>query len=353
MNAPTDPATAEVTAVIPTFNREADLRRNLEHLARQSVPALQVVVVDNSSTDGTEAMVRSLMPAWGGRLRYVRREPNGPASARNTGLAATTTPFVLFLDSDIDLPPDWVERALGRMRADPSLGAAGGYILYAFNAAAVNAYGGDLGRMGLAWDVNEGGRIDPAQGPAPRIWINCSAMLARAAAVRGIGGFDEAFFYGYEDSDIGWRLNLAGHKVMVYPELRALHNVSEDAGAAHPTIVFHYCKNRLRSLLRNVSAARLATMLPAYAAYALVDLAARGPRVPKLQALAWNVGRLRETLALRRETQRSRAVTDAHVFSLGSGRWFPPTALGGRRRRGGIGAAVSEPSPGRAVDDRV
>jgi len=344
-----------VTAVIPTFNRAADLERCLAHLGRQGAGALEVVVVDNSSTDRTPEMIRELMPAWGGRLRYIRREPNGPASARNSGLAAATTPFVLFLDSDIDLPPDWVSSALSRFAKDPSLGAAGGYILYAFNPARVNAYGGDLSRMGLAWDVDEGTALDPSKGPARRIWVNCSAMLARADAVRAAGGFDETFFYGHEDTDLGWRLNLMGCRVEVFPELRAIHNVSADPGMAHPEIVFHYCKNRLRSMLRNASAGNLAVMLAAYAAYAIADVLARPPRAPKARALAWNLARLGETLRLRGATQRGRAVPDAEIFAHGSRRWLPPTALAGRRRRpaGEAGAAVSGAPDPRQADDRI
>jgi len=333
---------APVTAVIPTFNRARDLERALGHLARQSAGAMGAVVVDNSSTDGTGDMVRALMPAWGGRLRYLRRDPLGPAAARNAGLALVETPFVLFVDSDVDLAEDWVERALAHFRDEPRLGAAGGYILYAFDPGRVNAYGGDLGRMGLAWDVDEGRALDPSQGPAERIWINCSAMIARADAVREVGGFDEAFFYGYEDSDIGWRLNLQGRLVAVYPDLRARHNVDGDPGSVDDALLFHYCKNRLRSMIKNVSAARLPAMLAAYAAYTAADVLARPPRAPKLRALGWNLSRLGETLALRRAVQARRVVADAVVFGRGERRWLPPTPLGGRRRR----AAALPPRPG-------
>jgi GT2 family glycosyltransferase len=344
-----------VTVVIPTFNRAADLERALAHLAQQSVGALQVVVVDNKSSDRTPEMIRELMPVWEGRLRYIRREPNGPASARNTGLAATTTPYVLFLDSDIDLPPEWVERAMAHLTRDPQLGVAGGYVLYAFDLARVNAYGGDLGRMGLAWDVDEGTIIDPARGPAHRVWINCSAMLARTEVVRDAGGFDETFFYGYEDSDLGWRLNLMGHGIAVFPDLRAKHNVSEDPGLAHPGIVFHYCKNRLRSLLKNASTSHLPFMLAGYAAYSLADMLARAPRGAKARALLWNIAHLGETLALRRVVQGKRTVRDSIVFSHGARRWLPPIALGGRRRRLSWGANTFQPASTNrpAADDRL
>lgn len=354
MNPKATSAEQAVTVVIPTFNRCADLKRALAHLACQGAGAPRVIVVDNSSTDDTPAMVEALAPSWEGRLRYIRREPNGPAAARNTGLAEVATPLVLYLDSDVDLASDWLERALAHMSRDPSLGAVGGFIVYAFDPGGVNAYGGDLGRMGLAWDVAEGARVDDSAEPCLRIWINCSAMLARTDAVREAGGFDESFFYGYEDSDLGWRLNLMGHRVAVFPDLKAMHNVSLDSGRAHPGIVFHYCKNRLRSLLKNAGGVNLAVMLAGYGAYTLADLLVRGTRGAKLRALGWNLANLRETLALRAATQGRRAVSDAKVFSHGSRKWLPPTPLGGKRRRF-AGSARPPTSTGQhpMADDRI
>lgn len=341
---------------MPTYNRARDLPRTIEALARQTVGELDLIVVDNSSTDDTEAVVNGFARDWNGRLLYIRKDPEGPAAARNVGLAAARTEYVLFIDSDVVLEAPWLERASAHLAADPGLGAVGGYILYAFDPSRVNAYGGDLGYFGLAWDVDEDSRLPETGQPQPRVWINCSATLARAAAVRKCGGFDPTFFYGYEDSDLGWRLNLQGDRVAVFPDLRALHFVDPEPGPTHPQIVFHYCKNRLRALLRNGSGASLVPRLAAYGAYTLVDLIARGPRQAKLQALYWNLRRGGETLALRRATQALRVVPDRRIFALGEGRWFPPTPLAGNRRRpvatdGAIKADYLErKGPG---DDRV
>jgi len=294
------------------------------------------------------------LPLWSGKLRYVCRAPNGPSSARNTGLAMTSTPYVLFHDSDIELPAHWIEVALARMLAEPGLGAVGGMILYAFDETRVNAYGGDLGRFGLAWDINEGKTLTPGWEPAYRIWINCSAMLAEAEAVRRAQGFDERFFYGYEDSDLGWRLNLIGRPVLVLPTLQARHHVDADPGIAHDEIVFHYCKNRLRSILKNAAGVHLALMLAAYGCYTAADLVLGQRRRAKFNALGWNVRHLGETWALRQAVQAQRKISDSAVLGIGSLAWFPPSRLAGRRRRpaseGIVGMARGAPSK---ADDRI
>src|SRR5438105_10850709 len=319
-----DSAIADVTVVIPTFNRAADIARVLRSLAAQEGPAIEVVVVDNSSTDGTGEVVARAQADWGGRLHYVRRDPQGPAAARNRGMAIARTPYVLFHDSDVQLAPGWIEQAVERMRRDPGLGALGGHIVYAFDPQRVNAYGGDLGVFGLALDVDEGAQLVAGSAEAQRIWINCSAMLVRREAALHAGGFDDSFFYGYEDSDLGWRLRITGWDVLVTPALVARHHVDPSPGAAHPDIVFHYCKNRLRMLLRNAQGRRLPMVLAAYLAYAFADLLLRAPRAPKLRALGWNILMLPATWAMRREVQGRRRTRDADIFACGSGRWFPP-----------------------------
>ena len=344
---------ARVTVVIPTYNRAKDLERALRALAAQTVP-VRVCVVDNSSTDDTEARIAAAYPQWNGALEYVRQPPQGPASARNNGLARVTTPFVLFQDSDVELSPYWAERALAHLDENPGIGAVGGYILYAFAPTHINAYGGDIGRLGLAWDIDEGKGLADDAGPARRIWINCSAMLARSEVVQAAGGFDAEFFYAYEDSDLGWRLNALGYPVAVHPELRALHHVDPETGEAHAAIVFHYSKNRLRSVLKNASGTTLSWMLPATLAYAAADLLLRAPRKPKLDALVWVLRTLRATLRLRRAIQKRRTVPDAAIFALGSRRWLPPTRLAGRRRRPLEGmTSVANVREGAAMDDRV
>lgn len=354
--APATPdGTGQVTVVIPTFNRGADVQRALGVLRAQAGAPLSVVVVDNSSTDGTGAMVQAEQASWEGRLRYVRKEPQGPSSARNLGLSLATTPYVLFHDSDIELSADWAQRAVAHLEADASLGAVGGYIVYAFEPGRVNAYGGDLGWFGLAWDVDEGKPLRPDGVAADRIWINCSAMLVRREAALKAGAFDETFFYGFEDTDLGWRMSIAGHRVRVVPELVARHHVDPAPGHAHPEIVFHYCKNRLRMLLRNTQGSRLPWALGGYLAYTLADLLLRAPRRPKLRALAWNLARWRETWALRQDMQRQRATSDRQILALGEGRAFPPTRLGGQRRRAieGAGGAGGAARPRLGTDDRV
>src|SRR4051812_48998514 len=103
------------TVVIPSFNSEADIARVLEALDSQTVRhRIETLVVDNGSTDATVAIAERLAD----RVTVITEE-RGSGPARNEGMRLTETPFMLSLDSDCTPEPDWAERHLERMAAEP------------------------------------------------------------------------------------------------------------------------------------------------------------------------------------------------------------------------------------------
>jgi hypothetical protein len=195
----------EVTVVIPTKDRWSLLATSaLPSALGQEGVEVEVVVVDDGSTDATSKRLRALGDA---RVRAVRHDtPRGVAQARNAGVAAARGEWVSFLDDD-DL---WSPR---KLRAQ--LDAAG-------SVDATFVYGG------VAW-VDHGHRFlfalrppDP-EGLASRIlrwnvmWGGCSNVMARTDVVRRLGGFDEQLFQ-LADWDLWIRLALDG-RAAVCPEL--------------------------------------------------------------------------------------------------------------------------------------
>lgn len=324
-----------VSVVIPTFNRGPKLGDTLRALWQQTLPPerFEIIVVDNSSTDGTDRLVAGWAAESPVALRYLVKPPEGPAAARNLGARHGRGRRIAFVDSDVALAPDWLEQAIRLMDEDPSLGMLGGKLVYGHRPDYLNAFGGEFSKIGLAWDAHEGVAAAAIQQPEPTLWLNCSAALVERSVLETIGGLDERFFYGYEDSDLGWRINLAGYRVLAHPDLLAFHAVDIDTGPASPTIVFHYCKNRLRSLLKNYSTARLWCWLPVYLGYALADGLLRAPRRPKWAALAWNLRHLADTRSRRKAVQAGRKTADSALAALFSDRWFPRVRLDNQRRR--------------------
>jgi glycosyltransferase involved in cell wall biosynthesis len=110
--------TPEVSVVVPTWNRAHLLRESLVSLLGQEGAALEVILVDDGSTDGTAALVETL---GDDRIRYLRREHAGIAAARNAGIAAVRAPYVAFHDSDDVALPGRLAVPLEHLRAHPEI----------------------------------------------------------------------------------------------------------------------------------------------------------------------------------------------------------------------------------------
>jgi glycosyltransferase involved in cell wall biosynthesis len=107
-----------VSAIIPTYNYGRFLREAIDSTLAQTYPALEVIVVDDGSTDDTPQILAS----YGDRIRAIRQENLGVGAARNTGIAAAQGEYLAFLDSDDIWRPRKLECDVARFTADPGVG---------------------------------------------------------------------------------------------------------------------------------------------------------------------------------------------------------------------------------------
>ena len=115
-------ASPTVSIIIPTYNRAGLLPRALDSIIAQTFEDWEVVLVDDGSTDATEALAAQYAERLGKRLRYVRQVRAGPSAARNHGIDACAGTYVAFLDSDDEYLPTKLERQLELFDLCPELG---------------------------------------------------------------------------------------------------------------------------------------------------------------------------------------------------------------------------------------
>ena len=107
----------KTTIVIPTFNREDLVKKSVISSISQTYENIEVLVVDDCSTDNTEAVVRGIGDS---RIKYIRLDTNsGPQVARNTGITAATGDYICFLDSDDEYSPDFIKECLEAVKKNP------------------------------------------------------------------------------------------------------------------------------------------------------------------------------------------------------------------------------------------
>jgi len=107
-----------ISVIIPTYNYDRFLREAIDSVLAQTYPALEIIVVDDGSTDDTPR----ILAEYGDRIRVIRQENLGASAARNTGIAAARGEWVAFLDSDDLWRPRKLECDAARIAADPDLG---------------------------------------------------------------------------------------------------------------------------------------------------------------------------------------------------------------------------------------
>ena len=124
----------EVSVVIPTYNRAALLREAIKSvLGQDSQSPFEIVVVDNNSQDDTAAVVRSLIDAHPGRLRYVVEREQGNAHARNRGVETATAGIIAFIDDDVTVASNWLASLKDALDAREDLSFVGGKVLPQWN----------------------------------------------------------------------------------------------------------------------------------------------------------------------------------------------------------------------------
>jgi glycosyltransferase involved in cell wall biosynthesis len=192
---------ATLSIVIPARNAARTIDLLLGDLVGMELSGVEVVVVDDGSHDGTTAVIEQ----WAGRvprLTVVNGPGRGPAAARNRGAAVASGPWLAFIDADVRLPPDWLQRGLARIGTD---------------VAVIE------GLVRPAGGANEGLVRHSATSHGNGVFVSANLWVRRDAFER-VGGFDEDYFAPWrEDTDLGWRLAAVGTASTTAPELVVLH----------------------------------------------------------------------------------------------------------------------------------
>jgi glycosyltransferase involved in cell wall biosynthesis len=199
-----------LSVIIPAFNAEAFLAEAIESVRHQSYRNLEIIVVDDGSTDATAGIAARFAG-----VRVLAQGRGGPSAARNRGLRAADGDLVAFLDADDWWSASKLATQLPRLREDPNLEAVSGYV------QCVRPAGRAAG----------GGAVVDA-GP-PRLLPSFGSLVARRAAFDRVGALDESLRHG-EDIDWFMRSRALGLRSVAVPEV-VLYYRLHGGNATHGT----------------------------------------------------------------------------------------------------------------------
>lgn len=211
-----------VSIVTVTYNRRREVLDLLASLREQDYSPLEVIVVDNASSDGTADEIDQGFP----EVSLIRNQENTGMVAYNTGMQLAKGKYVLFIDDDgLPATTDWVRRMAACFEENPKLGAI---------ACQVRLV--ETGE--LAPDNPQHLHLEDASKGHASPGFVCTGAGVRASAIGATGGFPSYFFRSYMELTLSTKLWDAGWQVRYFPSLAVLHKKSLDA--YRRARAFHY-----------------------------------------------------------------------------------------------------------------
>lgn len=301
-----------VSVVIPNWNGLRHLPTCLDALRVQTYSGLEIIVADNASHDGSQAIIASQYP----EVCLIRLPENrGFTGACNAGIGAAKGEYVILLNNDTQAEPNWIDEVAAAFARHPDAGMVASKMLL-FNRRDTLHSAGDFYRTdGIPGNRGVWQKDGEPYQREEYVFSACGGSAAyRRAMLNHVGVLDDDFFFSCEDVDLAWRAQLAGWKCVYAPQAVVYHHLAATGGGATASYydgrntIWVIAKNYPGPLLRKY----LVSILRAQVRRALAALRAwRGEA-----ARATLRGMLSGLVALPRVLRKRRAIQAARTASI-------------------------------------
>jgi GT2 family glycosyltransferase len=239
------------SVVIPNWNGKRFLQTCLDALANQTYPAVEIIVADNASEDGSQDYIKTAYP----HVKLIELPENrGFTGACNAGLEAAQGEYVALLNNDTEVDPGWVAAIVDAFARHPEVGIVASKMLLFDQRDHIHTAGdfftvdGRAGNRGV-WQRDDG-QFDTEE----YVFSACGGSSAyRKTMLDQIGLLDDNYFFSLEDMDIAWRAQLTSWRCLYTPAAIVYHHLSATGGGV--TASYHDGRNLIFLLVKNYPAA--------------------------------------------------------------------------------------------------
>lgn len=252
----------DVSIIIVSWNTRSYLARCLAAIPRAAgTPAIEIIVVDNGSTDGTQAMLAEEFP----NVRLIQSQENlGFGRANNVGARASRGRALLLLNSDCELLPGALPTMVGALDRDASLGGVLCRLLNADGTLQPSVHRSFPSPWSLVGELFFLSSLRYAVYRSPALhasllrrtirahrhahdvaWGGAACMLVRRDVFEAIGGFDERYFMYCEDMDLCKRIRDAGYRLRYLPGASAVHHWGRSTAQRPAVMLREACRSRV------------------------------------------------------------------------------------------------------------
>ncbi|WP_372950750.1 glycosyltransferase family 2 protein [Mariniphaga sp.] len=248
----------KIAIVILSWNGEKLFPKFLPSVIRNSTePGTEIYVADNGSTDHSTAFLKEKFPS----VKIIELEKNyGFAEGYNQALKQVNADYLVLLNSDVEVTPNWLEPCISMLKADKNLAAVQPKILsyekpHQFEYA--GAAGGFIDLFGYPFCRGRIlNRMEPDLGqynsPTPIFWASGACLFIKAESFKKANGFDGDFWAHMEEIDLCWRLKNQGYKIAYQPVSVVFHLGGGTLSYNSPKKVYLNFRNNLFMLFKNL-----------------------------------------------------------------------------------------------------
>jgi len=309
--------------MVMNYNGKKWLDQCLNSIAEISYPNIETYLIDNASTDGSIQYVQENFP-WVQIIKYNKNF--GFAEGYNRSIKQIKTDYIFLLNNDTKvLKSDCLDVMLNQTQKDSEIAAIACKIVFMSDPSIINSVGGLgipywLGFEDIGFEEKDFGQYDTP--PIEPFSFCGGATLIQSKVFLELGGFDDAFFAFFEDTDLSWRLRLKNYRIKYVPDVKVAHHYSGTYSEG-PEKTYLCKRNLFRSILKNCGNSTLNWAIRNYILFVILASSSylRVEREPLMawaliKSLLWNLWHLHGTYSKRLIIQKDRQTSDETIFSI-------------------------------------
>jgi len=312
-----------VSIIITNNNGLQHIKECLPSIENQTYQNIEVIIVDNNSSDGSASFIKSNFP----KIKLLRSKDNlGYAAGNNKGFEESKGEYILILNNDTILDSNLVEKLLYSIKKSPNVGAVQPKIKLQYDESLLDSCGSFWTSTGINYHIGnyKSESLDIYNKPFYVYSLKGVCMLIPRKVIEVTGLFDEKFWCYFEETDFCHRVWLSGFKCLYDPCTSVIHALGGTSLKKRQGMIqFHSFKNRFRSYLKNLGYIEMLKVVPVYVLLSLIwsiyYLLSNNLdcTIAIYKAYVWNIIHMKDTLIQRKHIQQTiRATSDEEIFSI-------------------------------------
>ncbi len=309
-----------ISIIIINFNGKEFLKKCLDSIEGQKLDNYEIIVVDNNSTDDSIGFIEDNYSS----VRLIKNKENlGFAEANNIGYKASKGDYILFINNDTEGGNNFVAELIKTLRSDEKIGVSFSKLLLMDDPKKYDTFGSYFTRTGFIYHV---GYLQEDKGQYDNVKQVFSpkgvSFAVKREVIEKTGLFDSNFFCYFEETDFFWRVWLSGHKIAFSPKSVVYHKGSGTSLKLDSSFIdYHSFKNRICTLLKNLSLGNAVLIVPLHILLCLLIsvmflvLAKPCNARAIMKSIGWNIANFGAILEKRKKVQKDiRKIADRELF---------------------------------------